>query len=79
MGTTEWSPSVRPSVRQFKSSSLEPSWPVECATSWSLTHGGIMGMPMGMIMAPGVMRTPQTPQPLCRFTTNQVHWNRLGP
>ena len=28
-----------------------------CATPWSFAHQGIMGMPMGMIRAPGVLRT----------------------
>ena len=30
-----------------------------CATSWSFTHGGIMGMPKGMIKALGILWTPE--------------------
>ena len=30
-----------------------------CATPWSLAYVGIMSMPMGMIMAHGILRTPE--------------------
>ena len=33
----------------FKSSSLEPFLVCRYATSWSFAHGGIMGMPIGVI------------------------------
>ena len=40
-----------------------------CPASWLFAHGGIMGMLMGMIRAPA---DAGTPQPLDRFTRNQV-------
>ena len=30
-----------------------------CVTSWSIAHEGIMGMPMGMVRAPGILWMPE--------------------
>ena len=38
-----------------KSSSLEWSWPV-CATSWPLTHGGIISISLGMVKVLGILQ-----------------------
>ena len=47
-----------------KSSSLEPSWSVDMQRRGFFAHGGIMDMPICMIIAPGILRT----------TELRIHW-----
>ena len=42
-----------------------------CATAWSFAHGGIMGMPMSMIRAPGILWMLELHKPMGLFTPNQ--------
>ena len=66
-----------------KSSSFEPFWPVDVQRRGHLPRVGIMGVPMAMIRAPGILQMPELSNHWHDwadspgwFSPNEVHWNR---
>ena len=52
-----------------KSSSFEPSGPVDVQTSWSFAYGAHTGMPMGIIRTPGILQMPELRQIPCKSSS----------